>query len=155
MDETSILRLFDEERRIVAHSDVTLSISRYVVRAIGSENGWTGIVYSCFPAEETEAVIDGEIEHFENLHREFEWKVYSHDKPQGLLAELRQRGFRIGQEEALMIRDLREPMPGLTSSPTPGITVTPVASSNPKKKRADRSWHPSLRARFNLSNLSF
>ncbi len=126
MDETSILRLFDEERRLVAGSDVTLFTTRYVVRAIGSANAWAGIAYYSFPVQETEAVIDGEIEFFENLSREFEWKVYSHDQPQGLLAELRHRGFQIGEEETLMIRDLRKLTPGLTSPPTPGITVAPV-----------------------------
>jgi GNAT superfamily N-acetyltransferase len=129
VDETSVLRIFDEERRLVADVDVTLSITRYVVRAIGLENRWAGIVYSSFPAEEIEAVIDGEIEYFENLHREFEWKVYSHDKPPSLLAELRRRGFQIGEEEALMIRDIREPTTSSTSSPTPGITVMPVADA--------------------------
>lgn len=37
MDETLILRLFDEERRRLNGSDVTLSSTRYVVRAIGSQ----------------------------------------------------------------------------------------------------------------------
>jgi GNAT superfamily N-acetyltransferase len=123
VDTTSILRLFDEERRIAADIDVTLLTGRYVVRAIGSENRWTGIVYSHFPDEEMEEVVDGEMEYFEKLDREFEWKVYSHDKPQGLLSELRRRGFRIGEEEALMIRDLREPKPSLTSPAPHGITV--------------------------------
>jgi GNAT superfamily N-acetyltransferase len=129
MDETLVLQLFDEDRRLVVESDATSSLTRYTVRAIGSENAWAGIVYYSFPVEKTEAVIDGEIEFFGNLHREFEWKVYSHDQPQGLLAELRRRGFRIGDEGALMIRDLHEPAPGPTPSLTPGTTVAPVTDA--------------------------
>lgn len=128
MDETLILRLFDEERRRLNDSDVTLSSTRYVVRAVGTQESWSGIVYYCFPAEETESVIDGEIAFSENMGCEFEWKVYSHDQPRNLLAELRRRGFKIGEEEALMIRDLRELPISLTSAAAPGITVAAVTN---------------------------
>ncbi|HEY2123304.1 MAG TPA: GNAT family N-acetyltransferase [Chthoniobacterales bacterium] len=128
MDETLILRLLDEERRHLNDSDVTLSPTRYVVRAVGAQESWAGIVYYCFPAEETESVIEGEIAFFENLGREFEWKVYSHDQPQDLLAELRRRGFKIGEEEALMIRELRELPISLTAASS-GITVAAVTNA--------------------------
>ena len=129
MDETLILRLFDDERRRLNDIDITLSSTRYVVRALGTQESWSGIVYYCFPAEETESIIDGEIAFFENLGREFEWKVYTHDQPQGLLAELRRRGFKIGEEEALMIRELRELPISLTSPAAPGITVAAVTNA--------------------------
>ncbi len=76
MDETLILRLFDDERRRLNDSDITLSSTRYVVRALGTQESWSGIVYYCFPAEETESIIEGEIAFFENLGREFEWKGF-------------------------------------------------------------------------------
>src|SRR5271165_2633198 len=129
MDETLILRLFDDERRRLNDSDITLSSTRYVVRALGTQESWSGIVYYCFPAEETESIIDGEIAFFENLGREFEWKVYTHDQPQGLLAELRRRGFKIGEEEALMIRELRELPISLTAAAASGITVATVTNA--------------------------
>ena len=99
------------------------------LRALGTQESWSGIVYYCFPAEETESIIEGEIAFFENLGREFEWKVYTHDQPQGLLAELRRRGFKIGEEEALMIRELRELPISLTSPAAPGITVAAVTNA--------------------------
>ena len=99
------------------------------LRALGTQESWSGIVYYCFPAEETESIIDGEIAFFENLGREFEWKVYTHDQPQGLLAELRRRGFKIGEEEALMIRELRELPISLTLPAAPGITVAAVTNA--------------------------
>jgi GNAT superfamily N-acetyltransferase len=129
MDERLILRQFDDERQHVSDTDVTLSSTRYVVRAIGAQESWAGIVYYCFPAEETESVIDGEIAFFENLGHEFEWKVYSHDQPQGLLEELRRRGFKIGEEEALMMRDLRALPISLASPAAPGITVAAVTDA--------------------------
>ncbi len=126
MNESSILRLFDQERQSIEDRDVTLIQTRYTVRAIGPKNSWAGIAYYSFSSEETERVINGEIEFFEKLGLEFEWKVYSHDQPKGLLAELGCRGFRIGEEEALVIGDLRETRPGLERSATPGIRVSPV-----------------------------
>ena len=69
MDEISILRLFDEERQRIPDDDVTFSSTRYVVRAIRSDGSWAGIVYSSFPAEETETVITGEIEFFAKLNQ--------------------------------------------------------------------------------------
>lgn len=130
MDEISILRLFDEERQRIPDDDITFSSTRYLVRAIDSHGSWAGIVYSCFPEEETERVITGEIEFFAKLNRGFEWKVYSHDKPANLLAELGRRGFQIGEEEALLIRDLRE-LPAALTAPLPaGVSVTPVTDEN-------------------------
>ena len=46
------------------------------LRALGTQESWSGIVYYCFPAEETESIIEGEIAFFENLGREFEWKGF-------------------------------------------------------------------------------
>jgi hypothetical protein len=58
----------------------------------------------------------------------FEWKVYSHDQPSDLLTRLRGRGFKIGEEEALMVLDLHELPTRLRASAPEGITVRMVTS---------------------------
>jgi GNAT superfamily N-acetyltransferase len=126
MDEAAILRQLDAERQTVADSDSRLERTSHVVRAFGVGNRWAGIVYSRFSPPETAAIVDGEISFFTALSQDFEWKVYSHDEPPELLAQLRKRGFRVGEEEALMIRDLREFSPFLLASPPAGLTVSPV-----------------------------
>jgi len=126
MDEAAILRQLDAERQTVADSDSRLERTSHVVRAFGVGNTWAGIVYSRFSPSETEAIVEGEIRFFSGLNQDFEWKVYSHDEPPSLLMQLRKRGFRVGGEEALMIRDLREFSPFVLASPPAGVTVSPV-----------------------------
>jgi hypothetical protein len=58
----------------------------------------------------------------------FEWKVYSHDQPSDLLTRLRGRGFKIGEEEALMVLDLHELPTRLRASAPEGITVRMVTN---------------------------
>ena len=126
MDEAAILRLLDAERQTVADSDCTLEKTPYVVRAVGAKAGWNGIVYSRFSPSETARIVQAEIEYFTRMNRDFEWKVYSHDKPPDLLMQLRNCGFRIGEEESLMIRDLVKLPPPLLVPPPEGVTVRPV-----------------------------
>jgi GNAT superfamily N-acetyltransferase len=126
MNDATILRLLDVERQTVADAGLTLERTPYVVRAVGLENPWNGIVYSRFSPSETETVVNAEIQYFTQLNRDFEWKVYSHDEPPDLLFQLRKRDFRIGEEESLMFRELRELPPTLMAPPPEGITVSPV-----------------------------
>jgi GNAT superfamily N-acetyltransferase len=126
MDDATILRLLDVERQTIADTGVTLERTPFVVRAIGLESSWNGIVYSRFSPTETETIVNGEIQYFTQLNRDFEWKVYSHDEPPDLLSHLRSRAFRIGEEEALMFRDLQELPPTLMTPPPEGVTVIPV-----------------------------
>jgi GNAT superfamily N-acetyltransferase len=126
MDDATILRLLDVERQTVAGAGLTLERTPYVVRAVGLESSWNGIVYSRFSPSETETVVKSEIQYFAQRNRDFEWKVYSHDEPPDLLFQLRKRDFRIGEEESLMFRDLRE-VPKTLMAPSPeGVTVSPV-----------------------------
>jgi GNAT superfamily N-acetyltransferase len=126
MNNRLVLLRLDSERQTVADADVTLEITPHVVRAIGKETSWSGIVYSRFSAQEAAAVINCEIGYFANLNRGFEWKVYSHDEPSDLLDRLRSCGFKIGEEEALMILDLQE-LPTALLAPAPeGVIVRPV-----------------------------
>src|ERR1700741_887724 len=102
MDDATILQLLDVERKTVADTGVTLERPPWVVRAFGLERSWNGIVYSRFSPSETETIVNAEIQYFTQLNRDFEWKVYSHDEPPDLLSQLRNRAFRIGEEESLM-----------------------------------------------------
>jgi GNAT superfamily N-acetyltransferase len=126
MDEMTILRRLDIERRTVADSDTRLERTPFVVRAIGARSTWSGVVYSRFSESETETIIQGEIEYFTRLERAFEWKIYSHDDPPDLLTQLRKCGFRIGEEESVMVCDSAELSPFSTATPPAEVTVTPV-----------------------------
>jgi GNAT superfamily N-acetyltransferase len=126
MDGAAVLYQLDKERQTVPDSEVSLQTTPYIVRAIGLNGSWNGIVYSFFSSSQTEAIVDEEIRYFTQLNRAFEWKVYSHDRPLDLLVQLRQRGFRIGEEESLMVRELRDLPPALMAPAAPKVTVDPV-----------------------------
>lgn len=64
------------------------------------------VVYSAFEEEVADRVIDEQIAHYAALGREFEWKVYDHDRPADLVARLAARGFAVGEPESLMTLDL-------------------------------------------------
>jgi GNAT superfamily N-acetyltransferase len=126
MDHREILSGLDLERQTLPDADTVLERTQNVVRGIAKLGTRSAIVYSNFSALDTGKIIESEIDYFTKLHRSFEWKVYSHDEPVDLLEHLRQRGFKIGTEEALMILDLGE-MPPVLLTPFPeGITVRPV-----------------------------
>jgi hypothetical protein len=128
MNDRMILQLLDAERETIADTDVTLEKTPYVVRAIGigTEGSWNGIVYSHFSIAEAEEVINDEISYFVKIGRGFEWKVYSYDQPSDLLTRLRRHGFKIGEEEAIMVLDLQE-LPAKLLAPAPeGIIVRTV-----------------------------
>jgi GNAT superfamily N-acetyltransferase len=127
MNNRTILMLLDAERQTIADIDFTLEKTPYVVRAIGKEESRSGIVYSHFSIPEAEKVINDEIDYFARLERGFEWKVYSHDEPRDLLERLRSRGFKSGEEEALMVLDLQQLPSGLLAPAPEGITVRAVA----------------------------
>jgi hypothetical protein len=126
MDEMTILGQLDIERQTVGDSDTRLERTPNVVRAIGVGTTWSGIVYSRFSTWETESIVQGEIEYFARLGRSFEWKIYSHDEPADLLTQLRKGGFRIGEEESVMVCDLADLSPLLTAPTDAAVTVVPV-----------------------------
>jgi len=126
MSDREILLRLDAERQAVADRDMVLERTPQVVRAIGDHGFWNGIVYSRFSSEEAEEVIDHEIHYFNKLQRSFEWKVYSHDEPSDLLVRLRRRGFKIGEEEALMVLGLDALPPALLAPAPESISVRPV-----------------------------
>src|SRR5450432_4129907 len=126
MDGAAVLYQLDKERQTVPDSDVRLQAVPYVVRAIALDGSWNGIVYSCFSSSQAEEIINEEIKYLTQLNRAFEWKVYSHDRPLDLLLQLRQHGFRIGEEESLMVRELRDLPPALEAPAAPKVSVDPV-----------------------------
>jgi len=126
LNSEEILSRLDFERQTVPDADVVLERTQNVVRGIGKLGNRNAIVYSNFSLPEAEKMIESEIDYFGKRQRSFEWKVYSHDEPADLLERLRERGFKIGAEEALMILDLWETPLVLLAALPDGVTVRPV-----------------------------
>ncbi len=64
------------------------------------------VMFASMAKSEAEAVITDQIDYFEAMQRDFEWKVYDFDEPSDLAIRLEHRGFRRGVKEAFMLYDL-------------------------------------------------
>ncbi|PVE04019.1 GNAT family N-acetyltransferase [Streptomyces scopuliridis] len=111
MDHDGVLREFDRQMREGARADglpgVRVERAGAVVRAGGSEHDWHGVLWSAPDLNEdaADAAIATQIAHFRSLGREFEWKLYGHDRPVDLAARLLAAGFSAEPTEALMVAE--------------------------------------------------
>ncbi|MFF9060466.1 GNAT family N-acetyltransferase [Streptomyces sp. NPDC014882] len=108
MDNAAVLALYDREmRRGALPESPGARVERVgrVVRHVGSEGGWNGVVWSDLEAADADAAIAGQVAHFGGLGRDFEWKLYGHDRPADLGRRLLDAGFVPEPEETLMIAE--------------------------------------------------
>jgi GNAT superfamily N-acetyltransferase len=85
---------------------------------------WRGVLWSDLDEATADAVIRREIGRFEALG-EWEWKLYSYDRPADLADRLRTAGFRPEDEEALLFAPIADLDP--TSPTPPGVELRTVA----------------------------
>lgn len=112
MDKNELISLFHNELRQEAQIQGYIrEETEHVVRHI-SQFGEKGfIVTSNINEENSREIIKEEINYFSNLGQDFEWKVYSYDKPDSLKDILVQEGFTIDEPEALMAMKLDDQHP--------------------------------------------
>ncbi|MFJ9771384.1 GNAT family N-acetyltransferase [Kitasatospora sp. NPDC101157] len=111
MDRDHVLALFDQRIRRGARSDgpgVRVEHDGAVVRLVGGEHAWNGIVWSGLDEAGAAAVIAAQVRHFSELGLEFEWKTYAHDRPADLGRRLLAAGFTAEPDEALMIARIED-----------------------------------------------
>jgi GNAT superfamily N-acetyltransferase len=127
MDHVAVLALFDRDMREDARPDSPgARVERVdkVVRQVGTEQGWNGVIWSDLDESIADAAIAEQMRYFGELGREFEWKLYGHDKPEGLGKRLRAAGFVAQPEETLMIAELGDL--ALDAQPPEGVRLLPV-----------------------------
>ncbi len=75
-----------------------------MVRQVADAQGWNGVLWSGLDeaGEDADRVIHEQIARFTALGRDFEWKLYGHDRPADLGSRLAAAGFRAEPEEALL-----------------------------------------------------
>src|SRR6187402_3123732 len=104
MDPNAVLALFDQQIRQGLSSDpppARSALTPHAVRAIGSDASWATVLWSDLDESTADAAIAEQIARFAPLGRDFEWKLYTHDRPADLAQRLIAAGFRAGPEEAL------------------------------------------------------
>ncbi|WP_081237509.1 GNAT family N-acetyltransferase [Streptomyces viridosporus] len=127
MDHASVLALFDRDLREGARPDgpdARVERTGGVVRQTAPEYGWNGVLWSALDETDADAAIAEQIAHFTALGREFEWKLYGHDRPADLGQRLAAAGFTPEPEETLMVGEITDLR--LDTGTPEGIRVVPV-----------------------------
>ncbi|MEU3183685.1 GNAT family N-acetyltransferase [Streptomyces sp. NPDC006923] len=130
MDHQAVLAQFDRETREQARADSPgARVERVggVVRQVGAADDWNGILWSDLDGTTAAAAIAAQVEYFTALGREFEWKLYAHDRPGDLAGRLLSAGFTSGPTEALMVADIGELRPA--GEPPGGVRLLPVTDA--------------------------
>ncbi len=109
MTTDEIIQLYDLHERIgAAYPRYRREESRHCVRMLSLDGGHDYVVHSTLSEENADEVIKNELAYFGGLGRNFEWKLYSHDRPADLGAKLASHGFSVGGDEAIMALELAE-----------------------------------------------
>ena len=108
MDDVAILQQLDHERRTLVRDDEVMEVLPDVTRLRPSDGAYHDVVYSALTAESADAVILEQVSHYRSLGAQFEWCVYSHDRPADLLDRLNRHGFSIGPKETVVVLDLAD-----------------------------------------------
>jgi GNAT superfamily N-acetyltransferase len=109
IDKAELLKIFDrEQRRDVEFFGQQREVLPRVVRHIATSPAGGGgcVVYSDLAGAHVATVVNEQIEYFEGIGQNFEWKVYEHDMPPDLRQRLADRGFEVEDQEAVLVLDL-------------------------------------------------
>ena len=131
--DKDLLATFDARMRAAAGPDEPGErVERVggVVRAIGARpTDWHGVVFSDLDATTADAAIQAQIAYFRGVGADFEWKLYSHDRPADLGARLLAAGFEADAPETLFVAEITQLSgAGLSESPPDGVTLRPVTT---------------------------
>ncbi|MFI1760551.1 GNAT family N-acetyltransferase [Streptomyces sp. NPDC020800] len=122
MDHAAVLARYDQDMRRGARPDgpgARIERSGAVVRQIADAQGWNGVLWSALDAATADQVIGEQVAYFTGAGRDFEWKLYGHDRPVDLAARLAAAGFRAEPEETLMVAETAGQLPD--AGPPAGI----------------------------------
>ncbi|MCI0714304.1 MAG: GNAT family N-acetyltransferase [Chloroflexi bacterium] len=108
MNKSQIIALFNQDqRKDIAYPDMQRDVTPEVVRLIDTSDFAEGmIVYSQLNEANADDVIREQINYFEGIGQDFEWKLYDYDKPSDLKERLEAHGFSVEDVEAVMVLDL-------------------------------------------------
>ncbi|WP_433058712.1 GNAT family N-acetyltransferase [Dactylosporangium sp. CS-033363] len=129
MDVNEILARFDREIRQQPQEGPGAVVEREpgVVRVVRAADGWTGITWTGLEDLDADAVIAAQIRRFAEAGVPWEWKFYSHDRPEDLPARLLRAGFEPGPPEALLVAEVRA-LPHEPKLPD-GVRLVPVTDA--------------------------
>lgn len=125
MNVSEVLAVFDEQMRRNPAREPGTSVERDagVTRVVGPADSWRGVIWSDLSENETGGVIDQQIELLA-AYGDWEWKLYSYDRPADLSDKLVAAGFVREADETVLVAALDEL--DLLANPPPGVELVPV-----------------------------
>jgi hypothetical protein len=93
----------------VEYPDTRREIAAGVVRHINTSRVGEGFIsYSQLHESNADEMIREQVNYFESIEQDFEWKLYDYDQPSDLKERLHSHGFLIEEAEAIMVLDLAD-----------------------------------------------
>lgn len=134
MNKSEIIALYDQDqRKDVEYPDMRREITPDVVRHIDTSGMRKGIIsYSQLNESNTEDVIREQVNFFESMGHDFEWKLYDYDQPSDLKERLESYRFVSEEAEAILVLDLEDAPEVLWQS-----TLQPVQRITDPEKLSD------------------
>ncbi len=108
MNHKQLLALYDLTLRVqIQIPDMEKEVFPHLVRFIRPAPGSSLVTFSHLDPAEADAVIDAQVAYFRQRKLPFSWTVYDHDTPPYLKERLAARGLVVGEQEDVMVLDLR------------------------------------------------
>jgi GNAT superfamily N-acetyltransferase len=131
--DKDLLAAFDRRLRATAEPDepgARIERTGGVLRQVGATpSDWHGIVHSDLDAATADAAIQAQIAYFRTLGADFEWKLYSHDRPADLATRLHAAGFTPDAPETLFVAEITQLTDaGLSDSLPEGLSLRAVTT---------------------------
>ncbi|WP_371525726.1 GNAT family N-acetyltransferase [Streptomyces sp. NBC_01283] len=138
MNQDAVLETYDRQLRREVRTDspgARVEHAGAVIRQIGAEHDWNGVHWADVDAATADAVIAEQVRYFTSAGREFEWKLYSHDRPADLAEHLLAAGFVPEPPETVMVAEVA----GLSVEPEvpEGVRLVPVTDAAGVRLMAD------------------
>ncbi len=110
MNKSHIIALYDQDQRIgLEYPDTRREIAPNVVRHINTAKDGDGFIsYSQLNESNADDTIREQVNYFEGIEQNFEWKLYDYDQPSDLKVRLESHGFMIEEAEAIMVLDIED-----------------------------------------------
>lgn len=127
MDRDEVLATFDRQMRREARPDGPGDrVERVgpVVRHVGAEHSWSGVLWSDLTEDDADAVIAEQVAALTAAGRPFEWKLYDYDRPADLGDRLRAAGLVPDDPETMMVAEIADLPDG--AEPPDGVRLVPV-----------------------------
>ncbi|WP_395298768.1 GNAT family N-acetyltransferase [Kitasatospora hibisci] len=129
MDHDELLALLDARMRRGAGPETPAARVEHVsgvVRQSGPESVWNGVLWSDLDAGTADDVIAEQVRHYTALGQDFEWTLYTHDRPADLAARLVAAGFTPEEPETLMVAEPAGVVRRAEGAGAPGIELREV-----------------------------